>query len=141
MKLFLVLHKSFLINKTNSYIQQELTENMYSFSVQHLTYLVTMSLFWVSHNCFCCCNIFFCDSFWLFFGEIFMPNVTSMWNFFFCWHNILFVQHVKNVSMKNIVKRNRYVVVKKIWKDGAVFHILTRFSSFRGIKRKYYLKS
>ena len=47
-----------------------------------------------------------------------------------------------NVSIKSVVnKENRRVAIKKIWKRHNVLHLWLDFlSSFREIKREYYLK-
>ena len=60
-KVFFVRHKTFLINMLYIYIQQELFfVIMYPFSVQHWTYLVSMSLSFGCHIRFCFCyNICF----------------------------------------------------------------------------------
>ena len=67
------------------------------------------SLFLVSHNIF-----FVVTAYVLVTHIILVGNVTSVWNIFICWHNIfcathLFVQHVQNVSLKDIVNKEKQI--------------------------------
>ena len=85
-KYFLCDTKTFSINATHIYVEGELFfVIMYSFSVQHERCLVNISLSLGCHT------ILFVPTKYFFVAHVILVcNLTSMWNIFCCWYNILF---------------------------------------------------
>ena len=67
---------------------------------------------------------------------ILVRNVTSVWSIcfvgtkVFCATQKFFVEHVQNVSLKNIVNKEKQIVaINNIWKGHDVLHLLARYSA------------